>query len=454
MVRTRFAPSPTGQDVHIGNLQTALFNFAVARKNNGQFIVRIEDTDRTRLVEGTEERILSTLKNYSLNYDEHFRQSERLDLYRKYVEELITKGVAYYCTCSKERLEEVRKKQIAEKKVPKYDRNCRNKETSNKEQVTKGSYVVRLAVPDDREIVFIDEVRGEIKFNSNDLDDQVLLKSDGYPTYHLAVVVDDYLMKITHVIRGEDWISSTPKHVLLYEAFGWALPVFCHTPLLRNPDKSKLSKRKNPVWASWYLEQGYLPEAILNYLALLGWSHPKEIEKFDLEEFIKVFELKDIQTVGPVFDIVKLEWLNGVYIRETKNEDLKTKIAEFYKNKLDEKIIEQTVPLIKERIKKLSDYLPLCEFFFQKPEKYDIDLSSKKDLLKKISESLASLKDWSANDIGDSMQKLAEQEKVKNSEFFMVLRIAISGHKVSPPLNESMELLGKEECVARIESLI
>lgn len=461
MVRTRIAPSPTGQDLHIGNLQTALFNWTWSRKNKGHFIVRIEDTDQTRLIEGSEDKILETLKNYGLDNDEGpnadgkygpYRQSGRLDIYKKYADELIQKKAAYYCTCSKERLEEVRKKQLAEKQVPRYDRHCRKLEARNSKLET-GQYVVRLKVPDNQEIVFDDVIRGEIKFDSNDIDDQVLLKSDGYPTYHLAVVVDDHLMKITHVIRGEEWISSTPKHVLLYEAFDWELPEFCHTSLLRNADKSKLSKRKNPVWAGWYLEQGYLPEAILNYLALLGWSHPKELEKFSLEEFVKVFDLKDLAAVGPVFDTVKLEWLNGEYIRGMKNEDLRFMIYEFYDKKYPEDLVGKTVPLIQERIKKLSDYLPLCDFFFKPPSTWQVDVRQKKGLLEKIYAELNQIGNWKAEMIGERMQHLAEKERVKNSEFFMILRVAMTGQKVSPPLNESMEILGKKECLKRIKSL-
>ena len=392
MIRTRIAPSPTGQDIHIGNLYTALINWAFAKKNNCKFIVRIEDTDRTRYLKGAEEKILNSLNNYGITASESpkvggpyspYRQSERLAIYKKYVQELIKKGAAYYCFCTRDRLDEVRKKQILEKKIPKYDRYCLKHTACNTEgAIYEGNkpYVIRLKIPDNRKIVFKDAARGEIKFNSKDLDDQILLKSDGYPTYHLAVVVDDYLMKISHVIRAEEWIASTPKHVILYEAFGWPLPIFAHLPILRNPDRSKLSKRKNPVWASWYLTYGILPEAMLNYLSLMGWSHPQQKEIFSTEEFIKVFDLKDIKAIGPVFDLTKLEWMNGEYLRKTQSSKLKAQIYEFYGKKLSGDTIEKTIPLIRERIKKLSDYLPLCEFFFQRPEKYEVDLSTKKNI--------------------------------------------------------------------------
>ncbi len=464
MVRTRIAPSPTGEDLHIGTLYTALINRVIATKNKGSFIVRIEDTDRLRFVEGGEQRMLSTLKNYGLNYDEGpdkdgkygpYRQSERLALYKKYAEELVQKGKAYYCFCTKERLDEVRKKAQEEKGIPKYDKFCLHNEKNPQERIAKGNpHVIRLNVPENEEVAFEDVIRGKITFNTKEIDDQVLLKSDGYPTYHLAVVVDDHLMEITHVIRAEEWISSTPKHILLYKSLGWELPIFAHVPILRNPDKSKMSKRKNPVWASWYLSEGYLPNAVLNYLALMGWSHPDQKEIFDLKEFERVFELQDLQPVGPAFDIVKLTWMNGEYIRMMKLEDLYKKVQEFIGDTYNAEIVKKTIPLIQERIKKLSDYLPLTEFFFKPPEKYEVDLSGKKDLLQKISNSLKNINDWHASSIGENLLQTAKDAGVKNSEFFMIIRVAITGKKVSPPLNESMEILGKEESLHRVNVLI
>lgn len=461
-VRTRIPPSPTGEDLHIGNLYTALINWTWAKKNNGQFIVRIEDTDRAREVAGSEEKILSALKRFGLEYDEGpdkigtyspYRQSERLDLYKKYAEQLIEQKSAYYCICSKERLAELREAQIKNKQVPRYDKHCLNLKLQTSDVQNK-DHIIRLNVPENETVLIPDLIHGEIKFNTNDLDDQVLIKSDGYPTYHLANVVDDHLMKITHVIRGEEWISSTPKHILLYKAFEWELPQFAHTPLLRNPDRSKLSKRRHPVWVSWYLDQGYLPEAILNYLSLMGWSHPDQKEIFDLEEYVRVFDLKDVDTVGPVFDVVKLEWMNGEYIRKMKIEDLQQKIEEFIGDKYDKEIVAKTIPLVQERIKKLSDYVPLCEFFFKPPKQYDVNLADQKDLLQKISKELERVEEWTADKIGEVMVALADQEGIKHGLFFMALRVAVTGRKISPPLNESMEILGKEECVDRIKKLI
>ncbi len=303
-VRTRIAPSPTGDDIHIGNLYTALINYAVAKKNNGKFIIRIEDTDRTRYREGAESRILASIKAYNLQYDEGpdiggpyapYRQSERLPEYKKFALELVQNGTAYYCVCTKERLEKLKEEQIKNNERTKYDKHCLRTQEEAKRLIDLGTpYVIRLNVATDKEILFNDLIRGEIRINSNEIDDQVLLKSDGFPTYHLGVVVDDHLMNITHIIRAEEWISSTPKHVLLYEAFGWEQPIFAHLPILRNPDRSKLSKRKNPVWASWYLDEGYLPEAVLNYLALMGWSHPEGKEFFSLDEFVDAFDLKRV----------------------------------------------------------------------------------------------------------------------------------------------------------------
>ncbi len=465
MIRTRIAPSPTGKDVHVGTVTTALMNYAWAKKHGGQFIIRIEDTDQTRLVEGGEKKMLQTFKEIGLVADESpevsgpygpYRQSQRLPLYKKYAEELVVKRKAYYCICTPERLDEMRKKQQAEKKIPKYDRHCLHNQEEVKKEIKNGAkYVIRLLIPD-KEIVFKDAIRGEIKVRGENLDDQVILKSDGFPTYHLGVVIDDYLMKITHVLRGEEWLPSTPKHIVLYEAFGWELPIFGHVSLLRNPDKSKLSKRKNPVWVSDYISKGIFIEALLNYLALMGWSHPEGKEIFTLDEYIKVFDIKDVQATAPVFDPIKLEWMNGVYIRKSQKSKVKSQIIDFYKKQnviLDQILVEKTIPLIQERIKKLSDYLPLCEFFFKPPEKYEIDLSEKKALFVEIAKGLKLIKDWTVENIGNQLIQTAKNSGLKNSEFFMLLRVAITGKKISPPLNESMEILGKNSCLNRIRAL-
>ncbi|PIV08969.1 glutamate--tRNA ligase [Candidatus Roizmanbacteria bacterium CG02_land_8_20_14_3_00_36_15] len=462
MVRTRIAPSPTGKDVHVGSVSTALMNYAWAKKNDGQFIIRIEDTDQTRLVPGGEKRMLETLEAIGLHADESplvggpyapYRQSERLAVYKKHAEELVQKRKAYYCICKPERLDEMRKKQQAVKQIPKYDRYCYFHQEEIKNKIVKGEkYVIRLFIPN-KKIIFNDLIRGQIEVEGSNLDDQIILKSDGYPTYHLGVVVDDYLMKITHVIRGEEWLPSTPKHIVLYEAFGWSLPLFAHVSLLRNPDKSKLSKRRNPVWTSEYLEKGILPEALLNYLSLMGWSHPEGKEIFSLEEYVKIFDIKDVQKTAPVFDPVKLEWMNGEYLRKLKVQSLKLKVLGFIGKNYPEGIVEKTIPLVQERMKKLADYLPLCEFFFQAPATWQVDLSGKKDFFNRVVGVLEKVNTWKATAIGEAMQKLAKELNIKNSQFFMDLRVAITGKRISPPLNESMEILRKEECLERVKKL-
>lgn len=479
MVRTRIAPSPTGNDIHIGNLYTALINWTVARKNNGKFVVRIEDTDRTRYVEGAEEKILKSLADYGLVNDEGpnvggpfapYRQSERLELYKKYAKQLVENGKAYYSFVTKEQLDQFRKDsdeagkgvkdggvtakrafraKLRDPSVASFTVEEGEARAANEKECT-----IRLLVPENTDITFHDLIRGEITISTDQVDDQVLLKSDGYPTYHLGVVVDDFEMNITHVIRAEEWISSTPKHVLLYDAFGWGRPVFCHGPILRNPDKSKLSKRKNPVWAGWYLEHGFLPEAILNYLALMGWSHPEQKEIFSIEEFIEKFELQDLAAVGPVFDIKKLEWMNGIYIRNLKQEDLQSRLEKFYGTHFPTNLIAKTVPLVQERIKTLSEYKNYVSFFVDAPTEYEVEISEYKEVLPKIAETIKDMSDWSAQTIGDTMMSLTNSLEIKPSKFFQMLRVVITGKKISPPLNESMEILGKNECEKRLLSAI
>ena len=456
IVRTRIAPSPTGQDIHIGNLYTALMNFAYAKKMKGNFIVRIEDTDRTRLVEGAIDKIISSLYKFGLTVDEGplthgpfgpYIQSERLPLYQKYAAELIEKNKAYYCFCSKERLVEIKKEQGENTHVRHYDL-CTQEDVEEKK--SQGiPYVIRLKVPKDYNISFVDLIRGNITIHSDQIDDQILIKSDGFPTYHMAVVVDDYLMQISHVIRAEEWISSTPKHILLYEAFGWELPTFVHLPILRNPDKSKLSKRKNPVWASWYLEEGYFPEAVLNYLALMGWSHPEEKEIFSLEEFISVFDLNDISAVGPVFDIVKLTWMNQQYIQRMEDDVLGQRIQAFYQDKkFDETIIKQVLPLIKTRMETLKDFERLTQHFFEDPTistRNDVDKRVVNDLL----EQLESIENWEALNIFPTFKSIME----KNSVRMPVLYYLLTGEERGLPLPESLEILGKERTLSRLRTI-
>ncbi len=451
-VRTRIAPSPTGQDLHIGNAYTALINYVFAKKHGGQFIIRIEDTDRSRLVEGSEERILASLKWLGITYDEGpFRQSERLDIYKKYAELLVEKGHAYYCFCTSERLATMRKDQEAKHLPPMYDGLCKTLDIQkSKKRIAAGEkYVIRLTVPDDGVTTFHDIIRGDVSFENKLIDDQVILKSDGYPTYHLGVVVDDHSMKITHIIRGEEWISSTPKHILLYNFFGWDVPQIAHVSVLRNSDRSKLSKRKNPVWVSDFKAKGFLPDAIKNYLATMAWSFPDGRDVFSVDDMIAKFKLEDIQTTAPIFDTEKLRWMNGEYIRKMKLEDLKVLIYEFYNKKYPEKQIEKILPLLVERMKTLAEFESLAGFFFARPKELERPL--KKNILA-VGRKALTVSAWTHDPMEKSIRDAADLAKLKAKDVFMELRVAVTGKTVGPPLLESLEILGKEETLKRIPS--
>lgn len=449
-VRTRIAPSPTGENLHIGNAYTALINYVVARKFGGKFIIRIEDTDRTRFVSGSEARILESLAWLGIKYDEGpYRQSERLPIYKKYAEELVSGGHAYYCFCTPQLLAQMRQEQEARHEPPRYDEHCKGLRTQDEGRKNE-KYVIRLNVPDEGITTFHDEIRGDISFENKLIDDQVILKSDGYPTYHLGVVVDDHLMEISHVIRGEEWISSTPKHVLLYQFLGWELPAYAHIPLLRNADRSKLSKRKNPVWVSWYREQGYLPEAVLNYLATMAWAYPEGKEAFSLEEMIRVFDLSQIQTTAPIFDIAKLRWLNGEYLRRLKTSDVRDKIMTYYQGKYPSEIVGKIVPLVNERMKTLAEFESLAGFFFERPKEFERPIN--KEFLAIARQGLESC-DWNRKAMEKAIRASAEKAGVKARDVFMELRVAITGKTVGPPLLESLEILGKNETILHLSSI-
>ena len=450
-VRTRIAPSPTG-DPHIGTAYTALFNYAYAKKNKGKFILRIEDTDRTRLVEDAEGEIIDALKWLGLIWDEGpFHQSDRLELYKRAVRELVEKKAAYHCNCAPERLEKLRKDQQAKGQVPAYDQKCLRNPPK------EGPFVVRLKVPATGETSFRDEIRGKITFQNKDIDDAVILKSDGWPTYHLAVVVDDSDMKISHVIRAEEWLSSTPKHVLLYKALNRQLPIFAHLPLLRNPDKSKISKRKNPVSISWYKDQGYLPEALLNYLALMGWSMPDSREKFTLEEFIENFDLGRVDPAGPVFDLRKLEWLNGEWIRDLSAEELTTRLKDY--TEVGETEIKRILPLVQDRLKKLSEFGQLTNYFFQTKVSLDSgqivpkdqDAGATKKVLKDLEDALSTLKKWDRQSIEKALQKKPEELGWSKTDLFQTLRYVETGSKATPPLFDVLEVIGKKIAIDRLQ---
>jgi glutamyl-tRNA synthetase len=458
-IRTRIAPSPTGEDIHIGNLYTALINYAVAKKHNGSFVIRIEDTDRERFVKDAEQKILQSIKAYGLSYDEGpdtggpyepYRQSERLKTYIDHATMLIEKERAYYCFCAKERLDELRNKQQKEKQVPRYDKHClvHVPLAEAKKRVRDGqAHVIRLNVEHGKKIAFDDLVRGTIEFDSNQIDDQVLIKSDGYPTYHMGVVVDDYLMKISHIIRAEEWISSTPKHIILYEAFGWKKPIFAHLPILRNPDRSKLSKRKNPVWATWYIKSGFLPEAVLNFLALMGWSHPEQKEIFSLSEFIAAFDLHDIKPVGPIFDLVKLKWMNQQYIQALDNAELLEKLKTFYSDDTDvqqiladKKNIDSLLTLAKTRMETLQDFKDLV---IHTP----YTLSEKeKQIAKDLYDAFTQLDEWTAESILSASKSVLEKHAIKMSVLYRIL----TGKERGLPLPETLALAGKEETLKNL----
>jgi glutamyl-tRNA synthetase len=464
MVRTRIAPSPTGFP-HIGTIYQVLFDFVFARQHQGKFILRIEDTDRSRFVEGAEEVIYKSLEWFGLSADEDpkrggpyapYRQSERLDLYKKYALELVEKGHAYYCFCTKERLDTMRLEQQAKKQITKYDKKCLKLSQSEiEENIKKGvSHVIRLKVPENETVSFTDMILGVVSFNTHDIEDQVILKSDGFPTYHLGVVVDDHLMEITHIFRGREWIPSTPKHILLYQFFGWDIPVHAHLPLILNPDgKGKLSKRHGHASVDYYRDLGFFPEAVLNYLSNIVWYHPEGKEIYTIDEFIKYLDISKMNSGGGKFDLVKLEWMNGEYIRQMDNSELTKRISSFVGPEYSVDLIEKTVPLIKERIKKLSEYIPITEFFFRQPKQYEVDLNSQKEIFQLVHKTLSSLQQWDAVAIGDVLVVVAKELGMKNSEFFMYLRVGITGKKISPPLNESMVILGKDEVLNRLNFL-
>ena len=469
--RVRIAPSPTGI-AHIGTAWQAIFNLALARQSGGQFIIRIEDTDRKRFVPEAEAMIYEGLKWLGIDYDEGgvkggpyapYHQSERLEIYQQYARELVEKGKAYYCFATKEELEQMRRDQVARGELPRYDGRWRDADPAEvQRKLDAGTpYVVRLRVPKGRKIKWNDLIRGEIEFESDLIDDQVLLKADGFPTYHLGVVVDDHLMKITHILRGEEWISSTPKHLLIYEALGWEVPAIAHMPLIRNADKSKISKRKNDVSILSYREKGYLPEAIINFIALLGWSHPEGKEIFDLDEFIEVMSLERVQKTGPVFDTEKLNWYNGYYIRQMVKEKGFNELAKrllvggFASEQLPVAKMEQLLPLVYERMVTLADFGELTDFFWQEIEidpklllkKADKELVSNQLL---VTEAFLATIAWDKDKIEKTIRKICEDKGYKKSQYFMMLRVAVTGKTATPPLFETMEVIGKQQVLARL----
>jgi glutamyl-tRNA synthetase len=400
----------------------ATFNYGFARHEKGKFIVRVEDTDQKRNVKDAEQAIFDGLKWIGLSWDEGadiggpfgpYRQSERLDTYKEKVQELVKKGMAY-----------------------------------------EEEGAIRFKNPG-LDVSWDDMVRGNITFPGGEVTDFVIMKSDGFPTYNFGVVIDDISMEITHVIRGEEHISNTPKQIALYKAFGVKPPIFGHLPTLRNADRKKLSKRKDPVDLRIYMEQGYLPEALINFLFLLGWSHPEGKEIFDLEEFVRLFDMKRVRPAGPIFDMKKLDWINGEYIRQLTDTELTDKIYEFEKEKLDKEVIAKTVPLIKDRIAKLSDYNFFAGFFFEERQ-VDKTLLGEiaKEHLENALKTLENISEWKKETIDEKLMNLVKEKGYKTGDFFMDLRIAITGSKFTPPINDSLVILGKDETIKRIKKVI
>ena len=472
-VRTRIAPSPTG-DPHVGTAYVALFNYAWARRNGDQFILRIEDTDRQRSHPASERMIFEALRWLGLSWDEGpdvggphgpYRQSERTAIYREHADELLRRGGAYLCFCTPERLEALRNEQ-REKKLPSgCDGRCRSlpAEEARRRRAAGEPSVVRLAMPPDDSMVVSDLLRGEIRFERAQMDDQVLLKSDGFPTYHLANVVDDHLMKISHVIRAEEWLSSLPKHVQLYRSFGWEMPVFCHLPLLRNADRSKISKRKNPVSLNHYRRAGYLPEALLNYLALMGWGMPDGREEFSLDEFIASFSLDRISLGGPVFDQEKLAWLNGKYLRRLTPPEL---LARLRQHLLGDDYMLQVLPLVQERIDTLEGFYDYAHFFFAGEISYDDDAMKQLVPPKRTAAEAAKafktlleshvdpLLDWDAPSIEAALRAFADGAGWTVKEAFMSVRVAATGRVATPPLFDTLGVLGKDVVRRRLRRAI
>jgi glutamyl-tRNA synthetase len=470
-IRVRFAPSPTGFP-HLGNIRTALFNWLFARHHNGKFVLRIEDTDVARMVEGATESILHGLRWLGLDWDEGpIFQSERLDIYRSVADKLLKGEMAYSCYCSPIRLEEMRQEQTKKKQPPGYDRRCRTLTRKQKDECEANGItpVVRFASPLDGKTSFHDLLRGEIVFDNSTLDDFVLLKSDGYPTYHLANIADDHLMDISHVLRADEWLSSTPRHILLYNALDWQPPQFAHLPMILGPDKSKLSKRHGATAVTEYERKGYLPEALFNFLALLGWSLDDKTEIMSSKEIIKNFSLERISTTAAVFNREKLDWMNGVYIRNLPVTEFSRRVVPFLEKELplevnrplDDHYISRVMPLIQERAKALAEIPELTGFFFHDKLDYDVHL-----LLNKLERQqavyalqvslgkLESLALWNSVYLEEIIRPLADELQLKTGVLFGLLRVATTGRTAAPPLFQTMQVLGKEICIKRLRAAL
>ncbi len=468
-VRTRVAPSPTG-DPHVGTAYTALFNYCFARKSGGQFLLRIEDTDQARSNPRSMQAILDSLHWLGLEWDEGpdvggdygpYQQSLRTDIYRQHADQLLEQGHAFRCYCTPERLADLRSQQKASVRTG-YDGHCLNLSPAERAELESAgtAFVIRLRVPDEGICRVEDLLRGGIEIDWRSVDMQILVKQDSMPTYHLANVVDDHLMRISHVIRGEEWISSAPKHILLYNYFGWTPPSFCHMPLLRNPDKSKLSKRRNPTSILYYQRMGFLPETLLNYLGLMAWSMPDGEEKFPLDAMVDQFDLTRISLGGPVFDTKKLTWLNGRWIREALTDEQFAGRVESWA--LNRDYLMKIVPLVKERVSVLSELGTLASFFVSgdlnltaedfQDRKVPIEVIRKS--FKRVLEELETLGDWNKDAIAEMFKKSAEASEIKLRDYLRPFYVAVAGSSKSTPLFDSMEILGKDLCRVRLRDAL
>jgi glutamyl-tRNA synthetase len=476
-VRVRFAPSPTGY-LHVGGLRTALYNFLFARRNRGVFVLRIEDTDRARYVEGAVENLIRTLRWAGLEYDEGpdiggaagpYVQSERLDIYRSHVQTLLDAGAAYYAFDSAEELEAMRKEQERLRLPSRYDRRALTLTPDQvKQKMAAGvPAVVRMKVPDGVAVAFDDLIRGRVEFASAQIDDQVLLKSDGYPTYHLANVVDDHLMGITHVIRGEEWLSSTPKHVLLYRAFGWPIPQFAHLPLLLNPDKSKLSKRQGDVAVEDYRKQGYLPEALVNFVAFLGWNPGDDRELFGLNDLVAEFSLERVGKSGAVFNREKLDWLNGQHLRQQSDAGLLPLLRRAMKERgvddapFSDGYLTSVITAMRERMVFVHDIVVNSPYFFAPPASYDEAVQRKRwkkeetpRQLEAVVKAFDGMQGSTKDDFENALKGVAASLGAGMGELIHPLRLAVSGVGGGPGLYEIFSILGRDETVRRIRTAL
>ena len=478
--RVRFAPSPTGEP-HVGNIRTAIFDWLLARQQNGEFIVRVEDTDRARAVDGAVEVIMEALKWLGLEWDEGpdiggkyapYKQSERLPLYTKHAEQLVDSGFAYRCYCSPERLDAVRKARSKQQNATGYDRHCRELDSYERERMetelaARGETpVVRFKMPLEGTTTIDDLVRGEVTFENRLVDDFVMLKSDGYPTYHLAHLIDDQEMRITHVLRGEEWLPSVPRHLQLYKALGWQPPKFAHLPIILAPDRSKLSKRHGATSLLDYREMGYLPHTMVNFLTLLGWSLDDKTELFSTDALIENFSIERVSKAGAIFNNDKLDWMNGHYIREMSAHELAEALLDFWQafpppeipTLPSRELALKIVPLVQERLKTLRDAAPLVAFLFKDEIEYDadeliqrrMDADSTRRCLEAAHDSLAALDQFDAAPIETLLRGMVKELDVKAGQLFGSLRVATTGQRIAPPLFESLEVLGRERSLALI----